>query len=52
LDDNNKSTKKDDDRAEKSREEDNEIEKGDHLQVDQCEDTREFHVAEDLERMQ
>jgi hypothetical protein len=43
LEDSYKSRKKEGDRTERSREEDDEIEEGDHLQEDQREGTRELH---------
>jgi hypothetical protein len=50
LEDNNKNRRKEEDYAERSRKEGDEIEEGDHLQEDQREAPKEFRAAEDLEQ--
>jgi hypothetical protein len=50
LEDNDKNRRKEDDHAERSREEGDEIEQGDHLQEDQREGARELHDPEERER--
>jgi hypothetical protein len=52
LEDNNKNRKKEGDRAERSREESDEIEEGDHLQEDQREGAQELRGPDDRERTQ
>ena len=52
LYDYNESRKKEDGRTERSRQEGNEREKGDHLQEDQHEDTQKLDDADDRMRMQ
>jgi len=52
LDDNKKNRKKENDRAERSRQEGDEIEECCHLQENKREGTQELHDAGDRERMQ
>jgi hypothetical protein len=51
LEDNNENRKKEGDRAERFREEGDEIEEGDHLEEDQREGARELHGIDDRERI-
>ena len=52
MDDYNESGKQEDDRAERSREEGDEIEQGNHLQENQREGARELHDAGERKRIQ
>jgi hypothetical protein len=52
LEDSDKNRRKEGDCAERSREEGDEVEEGDHLQEDQHEGTRELHYSDDRERTQ